>query len=248
MQVILFAIIGLAVYGLSRLFRCKPVVPPISNSKRSAIHAIVAVTVSALIVNLLILRHHLRHGPTPGSRPELDQFSDLVPQLVVVFIYVLPAAIFMLRDREPLRSVGITNRNLWQSALIGMSLALLTFYFQGGGFWAKVAKVNAHHAIALVHYAFVGFGEEFLFRGYLQNRLIAWLGTWQGWGLASVIMAFVHLPHRWLIEGMSLSGAVASSAALLPVSLLMGFVMLQTGNLVAPGLFHTFANWVNRLG
>lgn len=96
-------------------------------------------------------------------------------------------------------------------------------------------------------YVFVGFGEDFLFRGYLQNRLIAWLATWQGWRLASVSMAFGHLPHRRLIEGMSLSGAFASSAAPAPVSLLIGFVMLQTGNLIAPGLFHTFVNWVNTL-
>jgi len=28
----------------------------------------------------------------------------------------------------------------------------------------------------------------------------------------------------------------------------MGYVMLRTENVVAPGLFHTFANWVNPLG
>ena len=42
--------------------------------------------------------------------------------------------------------------------------------------------------------------------------------------------------------------AIAATSALLPVSLLMGFVMLRVGNVVAPGLFHTFANWANTLG
>jgi len=41
--------------------------------------------------------------------------------------------------------------------------------------------------------------------------------------------------------------AFADSAALIPVSLLMGFIMLRTRNLIASGLFHTFANWVNQL-
>jgi membrane protease YdiL (CAAX protease family) len=199
------------------------------------------------IIDLLMLRQYRQHGPTPGSAPTFTQLTDLVPQIVVLAAYVVPAAIFMLISRERLASVGITTRSLWQAVLIGLGLALLTFYFQPGGFWAKIGKAHAQHAIAFVFYAFVGFGEEFLFRGYLQTRLVAWLGAWQGWVLASVSMALVHYPHRWLIEGQSAGAAAVSSLALVPVSLLMGFVMLRTGNIVAPGLFHTFANWVNTL-
>jgi len=56
--------------------------------------------------------------------------------------------------------------------------------------------------------------------------------------------ALVHLPHRMLIGGMSFPDALAATLALIPVSLLMGFVMLRAGSVVSSGLFHTFANWV----
>ena len=49
-----------------------------------------------------------------------------------------------------------------------------------------------------------------------------------------------------LIGGMDWPGALAASAAgLIPVSLLMGSVMMRTGNILAPGLFQTFANRVS---
>ena len=48
-----------------------------------------------------------------------------------------------------------------------------------------------------------------------------------------------------LIGGMDWPGALAASVGLIPVSLLMGFVMMRTGNILAPGLFQTFANRVS---
>jgi hypothetical protein len=57
----------------------------------------------------------------------------------------------------------------------------------------------------------------------------------------------VHVPHNAWIEGKDWGDALIASASLVPVSLLMGYVMKATGNVVAPGLFHTFANWVSDL-
>ena len=246
-QIIVFSIIGGAVWGLSRLLRCKSLDSGIAKPRKSSLEALAAVACSMLLVGLLMLRQRLRHGPTPGSAPRFEQLSDLIPQLVVLVVYFLPAGIFIFKAREPLRSAGITRVNLWASLLIGAALAVLTFYFQPGGLLAKLGGIELRHGIALVFYACVGFGEEFLFRGYLQNRFIAWLGKWQGWLLASVTMALVHLPHRFLIEGQSLGDSFIASCALIPVSLLMGFIMLCVRNVVAPGMFHTFANWVNEL-
>jgi membrane protease YdiL (CAAX protease family) len=152
----------------------------------------------------------------------------------------------MFRDKESLHSAGISGTNLWQAAIIGAGLAAFTFFPQPGEPAAQLAPFTRTHAKALVFYSFVGFGEEFLFRGYLQTRLVAWLGAMRGWILASLIMALVHLPGR-LLQGMDLLHSVGSCLSLIPVSLLMGFIMLRTGNLLAPGLFHTFGNWVRIL-
>ena len=246
-QVLIFSLVGVAVWGLSRVLRCNVALPDIPNAKKSSYGALGAVGISMAPAYLLMVRQRLLHGATSDYAPRFEHVSALWPQLLLVLIYVVPAGVFMIRNRESLRTTGISTRNLWQSLLIGAGLALLTFYFRPGGLMAKVQGIQARHGVALVFFAGVGFGEEFLFRGYLQNRLAAWLGRWPGWVAASVAMAIVHLPHRSLIQGMSFGVALVDTLALIPVSLLMGFVMLRTQNIVAPGLFHTFADWVNTL-
>ncbi|HAU36725.1 MAG TPA: hypothetical protein DCX07_03280 [Phycisphaerales bacterium] len=207
-------------------------------------HALVSVTISMTIIVLLMIRQVLRHRI---SEAKIDSFADLLPQFIVLVTYGLPAAIFLIKDKERLRSVGITTHNLWQASLIGFLLAGTTLVFGEGGPEGVLHKIQPQRLLSLVYFAFVGFGEEFLFRGYLQNRAVAWLGTWRGWLLASVVMAIVHFPHRLLFGRMTVLEATIASAALIPVSLLMGFVMLRTKNIVAPGLFHTFANWTSNL-
>jgi membrane protease YdiL (CAAX protease family) len=47
--------------------------------------------------------------------------------------------------------------------------------------------------IALLLFFITGPAEEFYWRGYLQKNLMARLGQWQGWLLATVIYAGVHI-------------------------------------------------------
>jgi membrane protease YdiL (CAAX protease family) len=151
----------------------------------------------------------------------------------------------MLRlNGETLKSVGLTRDNLWKATVVGLFLSTATLFFAHGGPGAAFKSTESHNVHSLLYFSFVGFGEEILYRGYLQSRLVAWLGHYQGWILASVFMALVHLPQRILIQGMGFPHALASSLALIPISLFMGFVMSRTGNVVAPGLSHTFADWV----
>jgi len=242
-----FAVIGGLVWGACKVLRLRAPVPTFANPQRSAIHALIAVGISMLIVILvLMLRQYLRHGAASTSTPILYR-ADPIPRLVVLVLYTLPAAFFMRRNGETLSSAGITLTNLWKAGLVGLGLAFLTLFFGRGGPAGTISKLHSGHLVALVYCGFVGFSEEFLFRGYLQTRLIAQRGLWCGWALSSATMAFAHFPHRMLIDGMTLAGAMAASAELLPVSLLNGYVMMRTGNVIAPGLFHTFANWVNRV-
>lgn len=242
---IVFTVIGLLVLLLSRVLRCEPVAPSIANPRRSMALALIAASVSMGGAYLLLIAHRAIRGPTPPTGPRQYGLIDLVPQLIGLAIYAGPAGVFMWRHRENLRSVGIGTQNLWQSLVIGTGLALSAFFFKSGGFAGKIASVQL---LAVAMFAFVGFEEEFLFRGYLQNRLVAVMGRWRGWVCASVIFALWHFPRRLLIDGMSLGTAAAASLALIPAGLLLGFVMLRTGNLVAPALFHTFINVTSELG
>ena len=240
-QSILFALIGALVYGLCRLLRLKPVYPKIDRPKRSALCSLASVSASMLIIVVLMLISH-KNGPTQGM--DHKQRHDLASQLFLLLVYFLPMALMLRLNGEKLQSVGLTTVNLWRATVVGLFLATATILLADGGPVAVFKFTQTHNAHSLVFYSFVGFGEEFLFRGYLQSRLVAWLGHYQGWILASVITALMHLPQRLLIQGMGFPDAIASSLGLIPISLFQGFVMLRTGNTITTGLYHTFANWV----
>jgi membrane protease YdiL (CAAX protease family) len=60
-------------------------------------------------------------------------------------------------------------------------------------------------------------------------------------------MALIHIPQRMAITGLPPKEAFISAVSLIPISLMMGYIMIKTENIVAPGIYHTFANWVNVL-
>lgn len=240
-QSIILVLIGASVYGLCRLLKLKPVYPVIARPKRSALCSLASVSASFLIILTLILIFQ-KPGPTQGV--DHEHHRNLVDQLFLLFVFFLPMGFMLRLNGETLQSVGLTRVNLWKATVVGLFLAAMTLFFGHGGPGAAFKFTESHNVHTLIYFSFVGFGEEILFRGYLQSRLVAWLGRYQGWVLASVVMALTHLPQRVLIQGMGFPGAIASSLGLIPISLFMGFVMLRTGNVIAPAISHTFADWV----
>jgi membrane protease YdiL (CAAX protease family) len=245
--VVSLAIIAAIVYGLSKLLRVKPIVPSIPNPRRSSVVAIGVLLVMLMAAVFFVLVLSCVTGKSFRPRDVATQFepSHLLIALVVIPIYLLPALIVTIRRRESFESIGITARNLWQSTIIGFIISAMIVCLDSNKL-QKLPLIGMCHIIALGFYAVVGFGEEFLFRGFLQNRLMAWLGAWRGVLLTAVVFTMFHMPQQ-LIVGFSWTQVLISTGNYIPISLFLGFVMLRTGNLMAIGLFHTFANWINVL-
>ncbi len=68
-----------------------------------------------------------------------------------------------------------------------------------------------------------------------------WHREWNGLDDGQVRVEDV---HRIAALGMSGGEAMLSAAALIPISLFLGHVMLETRNIIAPGLLHTAINWL----
>jgi len=247
-----FVILGAIVYVLTKALRFRYRGWSFADAGRASLWGIVAILVSWVLVSaLFFLFASSRDMPqsVPGGRRY--SLNDVVNQAVIALLAFGPVLLAMRWRREPWASAGVSAHNLGCSLVVGLVLAFFTvvgIFFGGGRSFSEVAGgLTVSHFWALLKFAIVGFGEEFAFRGYLQTRLMAWLGQWQGWVVTSVLMALAHVVQRMTIIDLSPLEAVISSASLVPISLLMGYVMLRTENVVAPGLFHTFANWVNTL-
>jgi len=85
---------------------------------------------------------------------------------------------------------------------------------------------------------FVGPGEELLFRGVIQTRLVDIYDERVGIVVTSLIFAVAHVP-AYLGEGLELSLAILFS-----LSLVIGWLYERTDNLVVPALVHGIYNAV----
>lgn len=251
-QSLTMLIVGIIVNALTKWMHFRQQSWSFDQPRKAALWGLATIFIGWLFITVLFFASISASGPQiPSNETRQFRLSDVTSQALVALLAFGPAMLAMRIRWEPCASAGVTKQNLAGSLLIGGLLAGViiagTFFSGDGSSQVMIHELTVNHIWALLYYAVIGFGEEFAYRGYLQTRLMAWLGRWQGWVLTSVLMALVHIPQRMTMQGTSLLEALLSSAALIPISLFLGFVMLRTGNIVAPGLVHTFANWVGTL-
>jgi membrane protease YdiL (CAAX protease family) len=172
--------------------------------------------------------------------------EDAFGQLFLLLIFYTPFFIALRREKETLSSAGINRQFLTGSIVIGLTIGVIwTLTTLAGKSFQTDWRVA--HFWSFLQYVVVGFFEEFAFRGYLQTRLINWLGKTTGWLLVAVLFSLIHFGDRMVMLGMEPGEALLDCLTLIPISLFFGFVMLRTGSIVAPGIIHTFANWIETL-
>lgn len=102
-------------------------------------------------------------------------------------------------------------------------------------------------ALFLTYALFVGFGEETLYRGYVQSRLNEVFGKpWRffgvsfGWGavIASLIFGLSHAGILGMLLGLSTKVTLAWSLWTFFGGLVFAFVREKTGSILAPALLH----------
>jgi len=252
-QSVMFIAVAAAVYVLTKVWGFRYRTWSFASARDSSLWGIAAVLIGWVLVSaLFLLATRSQDMPQEPVGSHEYNLNDVISQAMLAFIAFGPVLLVMRRRRESWASAGVSTHNLGRSLMIGIFLIMLfivaSMLLGKRSFGDMVTGLTVDHLWALLQYAIVGFGEEFAFRGYLQTRLVAWLGRWQGWVVTSVLMALAHVVQRITMVGLPPLEAVLSSASLIPISLLLGYIMLRTENVVAPGLFHTFANWVNTLG
>ncbi len=156
-------------------------------------------------------------GPLPWATLEsLDQASLATGTAIGVLTAMLLFAGLVLLDRKPIGIFRQLQRTVQQQ---------VAPLFRGMSIWGFMV-------IALA----AGFGEELLFRGYVQAALAQWFPTpWGSWCALLLASALFGICH-WI------SSAYASIAA--AMGLLLGGLFLATGDLLAPIIAHTLYDFL----
>ena len=174
--------------------------------------------------------------------------GDVIPNEVLRFFVVLLASLVMGRiERRTLGDYGLPARNMlgkdfWAggvwgfvmiSGIIGLMAVTHTYAF--GGMTLSPAQVVKYGLLWGVAFLFVGFAEEFSFRGYIQFTLTKGLGFWPATAVTCALFAWVHHGNpgeTWM--------------GLLNIVLIAAFICLalrRTGSLWFPIGWHLAFDW-----
>jgi membrane protease YdiL (CAAX protease family) len=192
---------------------------------------IYAVFVAGLGFSVGVVLQHFA-PPTRGVFSPRYQFVGEVFSFVVVF----GAALIMSRieHRSPgvygLPASGAFGKLFWQGFLIGLieisALIALIAVFGGYSFGTLAlhgSDILRWGIVWAIFFVFVGFFEEFLFRGYTQFTLADGIGFWPAAILLSGSFGYVHLKN----PGEGPIGA----AAVVMIGLVFALTLRRTGNL-----------------
>jgi len=169
--------------------------------------------------------------------------SDMGRQLMISFISLLPfAAVFIFR-KQKLLSVGLGKRNLRPALLLGLGLALLAIFLRGK-IYAIMHGVSAPQAYILAALTGIALSEEIIFRGFIQLRLVAWLGERWGWIITALTFTLWRSAMLILIVGFVLETIWVNLLITLIFGLILGWIMRKSSNILAPAIYHAAHNWL----
>jgi len=185
----------------------------------------------------------------PGTQPATFTYTtdELVQQIGLSLGLALPFVLALRVRRQPWLSAGLGRANLRGGLQLGMALTLVTI-FLAGKVYAILDGVSAPQMLFLPAMAVSALVEEFIFRGYIQLRLMGWLGETRGWIVTAALFALWRIPQRIFVQGLNdwLEFGV-SLLLLFGLGLVLGWVMRKSGSILASGIYHAIHNWIQVL-
>jgi membrane protease YdiL (CAAX protease family) len=156
-------------------------------------------------------------------------------------VCVLPVIYFVRRKRQPWLSLGLKQQMFTGGLQVGFALLLVTIFLRGKLSPLIYGDKNINQLYLLIACLVAAFGEEIIFRGYLQPRLENWLGDLRGYGLTAILSAvWVILP----LIGIAWIALAALFIYRLLLSLLLGWVLKRSGSILPGWIYHTIHMWL----
>jgi len=240
-------IVGLPIiYVLSKALKLRPSPTTIAKPKReAALASIVIVALFLLVFGWRTLTHsfQLFDERSPFVIGPFDilwvAFLDGMG-LVVVFVA-------MKSTGQKLGSVGISREGIGRMLALGLvmsgiylALTGLLAPSLGGGFVGFSPELG----YGFILFAVVGFGEEILWRGYIQTRLVAHIGKFKGLVITSLLFAVLwHFPVEFYMQSGAILDALVNALTRFAPGVLFGYVMMKSQNVLPSSIFHLFWDW-----
>lgn len=167
--------------------------------------------------------------------------GDVALRMLIAVIALLPAIILLLARGQPLKSTGWSKENTRASLMLGLLLAVLTIFLRGK-FTPLLKGFTEEKGSLLLVLLILSLAEESIFRGYIQLRLMSYLGTTWGWLATAFLYLLWQLPGRaWLSHFPTAWPEVLITLA---QALLLGWIMRKSYHVAATALYRAVAAWL----
>lgn len=209
---------------------------------------VVLIAITSLVFLVIVPKPIPTPDGTPPARGASFSFSlsQLISQIELAFVILLPFVLALLIRRQPWLSAGLAQPTVRAGLELGAGLALIAIFLTNRTS-AIINGLTAAEWLYLPAMLIVGLVEEFIFRGFIQLRLMSWLGKNWGWVITSALFSFWHVPQMLLIDRANLLDMGLNLAILFAFGLLLGWIMNKSGNVLGPGIYHGVHNWLQVL-
>jgi len=172
-----------------------------------------------------------------------DSIGESQRHLILSAVALLPFLAALIVRRQPLLSTGWSRAMLGPSFRLGLALAFLTIFLRGKVF-ALLGGISQEKAILLCLGLATCLLEETIFRGFLQPRLMAWVGIWPGWALTAILFT-VWSAVLWVGSSDNLPVVLGLALAR---GLLLGWVARRSGHVLGGAMYRAVSDWCFLLG
>jgi membrane protease YdiL (CAAX protease family) len=201
---------------------------PANLARRYACIALAALVVEETVGSLLFILK---------GRSALLQSIPTIPIGTVLTHWILPFAIVYLVERRDAQALGLTVRR--DRARVYAIYALIGLVLP-----AIIVGVDRSLLPEFVdQIVYIGVAEEVFFRGYLTERLCAWLGNLKGLLLSGLVFGLAHVVSRLSQHGLAYPGYDALLGLQTSVGgVLFGLIYLRARSILPGTILHVAAN------
>lgn len=167
--------------------------------------------------------------------------GEIALRMLIALIALVPLIILLIVRGQLPKSAGWSKDNIRANLTLAVVLIILVIFLRGK-FTTLLQGISIEQgSLLLVILAWV-IAEETIFRGYIQLRLMSFLGTTWGWLATSLLYVLWQLPGSAVFTQFNIEWP--SLVIALVQGLLLGWIMRKTYHVAAPALLRAAATWL----
>jgi len=230
------------VYIVAKLLKLPSQPIEIAEKKKQAILSLTLfVVVFAIAFAILAIYAYVWVRPNLQEDP-IYVFRDTIWTTAILIPLVAVAKL----TGQNFASLGLSRRNLTKNLSFGFFVSFIFIFILvflapslGGGF----AGFSLPAVYSLISLVLIGFGEEIIFRGFIQTRLTAYGGAITGITVSSLLFAFFNFPLGYFCYSGDVLAAFSYALWRFSTGFVFSYMFHRSKNIVPSTIFHALFIW-----